>query len=865
MFKAASLIVLFSLTFLKVDAQSDVLNTRISIKIKKQTMVEILNAIEIKAGVTFNYNSKIIPEGRFSINVKDEELSNVLVQLLKPHRLGFSILYGKNIVISKQAKKVSKYTISGYVNDEGSGEKLIGVSIHSRKGIESCVSNQDGFYSMTMLADSIQLVFEMPGYRTEALLLKLSENTVFNVQLKDGISELQYTLSSKIDERPNYKPDEFHFNGKTLKQLPVLFGESDVMKGLQLLPGVRSGNDGTSGLNIRGGGPDQNLVLLDDVPIYNPSHIYGFFSVFNSDVVKDVKLLKGGINARYSGRLSSVIDVRTLDGNNKKLKFQTSLGLLSSKIAIDGPIFKNGKTTFLLAARRSYLDLLSNAAQQIWTPNSNSPLRTSYYFYDANGKLKHSFSQKHQISFSFYTGQDNTFIKNSFSAKDPGKTISERDKQNVFWGNRVLSLRDHHVYNPKLSAWVNASFTTYNFGNESSYEYNEFTDSSKTFNAYNYRFVSRINNSILSYNFEYKPAGSLTLKAGVGMVYHVFQREINTSDSIVQKELVNTSQYYAMEYNSYVDAAWNLRRNISINTGLHCVQYRISGKQFNFTQPRFSFNYKPIKNILLHAAFQRTAQFLHLLTSNTIGIPIDLWLPSTSFARPETANTYSGGISCSKGGYAFNAEAFHKEMSNVIDYKEQANYIGSDNNWEEKVTVGSGRSYGYEFLAEKRNGKTKGWVSYTLSWNYRQFDKINGGKEFPYKYDRRNNLAVLVNHEFTPRLDASLTWVYSTGANYTLPEQVYFVNSGLQKGNAIYVYGDRNNYEFPSYHRLDFGFNFKKFKKNYTRILSLGVYNAYNRQNPFYVNLAYNSDGKRVFEAVSLFPVLPSINYKIIF
>jgi hypothetical protein len=865
MLKSAGLYVFFVLAFFKVNAQNDVLNTRISLKLKKQSMVEILNAIEIKAGVTFNYNSKIIPNGLYSINAKDEELSNVLVQLLNPHKLGFSLLYGKNIVISKQAKKISRYTISGYVNDEVTGEKLIGASIHSRKGTETCLSNQDGFYSLTMVSDSIQLVFEMPGYQNKTMGFKLVDDLVLNVQLKDEIAELRYTVSSKIDERTSYKPDEFHFNGKTLKQLPVLFGESDVMKGLQLLPGVSSGNDGTIGLNIRGGGPDQNLILLDDVPIYNPSHIYGFFSVFNSDVVKDVKLLKGGMNARYNGRLSSVIDVRTIDGNSKKLKLQASLGLLSSKITVDGPIFKNGKTTFLLAGRRSYLDLLSNVAQQVWTPNTNSPLRTSYYFYDANGKIKHSFSQKHQLSFSFYTGQDNTFIKNSFSAKDPGKIVSERDKQAVFWGNKVFSLRDHHVLNPKLSAWVNASYSSYDFGNESSYEYNELTDSSRTFNAYNYRFISSINNSILSYNLEYKPTSTLTVKAGLGMVYHVFQRDVFTSDSIIQKELVNTNQYYAMEYNSYVDAAWLIRRNIRFNAGVNYVQYHIRGDKFNFAQPRLSFNYKPVKNLLLHAAFQRTAQFLHLLTSNTIGIPIDMWLPSTNIAKPETANTYSGGISYYKGDYAFNVEAFHKEMSNVIDYKEQANYIGSDNNWEDKITLGKGRSYGYEFLAEKRSGKTKGWVSYTLSWNFRQFDKINGGKEFPYKYDRRHNLAVLISHAFTPRIDASLTWVYTSGANYTLPEQVYFVNSGLQKGNAIYVYGDRNNYQFPDYHRLDFALNFKKFKKHYTRILSVGVYNAYNRQNPFYINLAYNSEGKRVFEAVSLFPVLPSINYKIVF
>ena len=848
------------------QAQTDVLSKKISVKVRRQTIPEILRQIEEKTGVNFSYNIKIIPEGKFSLSATNEELSVVLVTLLQPHKLSFSVLYGNNIIISKLEKKISKYTVSGYVTDDLSGEKLIGVAVYNYYTLSGTFTNQDGFYSLTLPSDSILLVYSLVGYKTNALPVLLESNTRKNVALKNDNEFPIFRVTSKPDNQNNYKPDEFHLNGRTFRQLPFLFGESDVLKSLQLLPGVSSGNDGTIGLNIRGGGPDQNLILLDDVPVYNPSHIYGFFSVFNSDVVKDVKLIKGGVSARYSGRLSSVIDIRTLDGNNKKLKVQASIGLLSSKLTLDGPLGKKKKTTFILAGRRSYFDVLGSIANLDYFNNRFSPLRSGYFFYDANGKINHTFNDKHNISFSFYTGLDNSFIKNSFSTKDPGKAIKEKDRQSVFWGNRLYSARDHHIWGPKMSAWLNISYSSYNFGNESDYEYTESSDSLKIENTYRYKFISKINNSIFSYNLEYKALDWLSVKAGAGFVLHDFDREINSSsNNIAQDQVSNSERIRAMETNGYIDLLWKLKRKFHLHTGLHFARFNLSDVAYSLPQPRFSLNYKPVKNIILHAAYQRTMQFLHLLTNATVGMPIDLWLPSTRRVSPEISNMVSAGLSYTMGDYQFNLEGFNKNMNNIIEYKEQANYIGTDNDWEDKVAIGRGWAYGAEALAEKRNGRTRGWISYTLSWNYRQFSQINGGRVFPYKYDRRHNIAMLVSREFTPRIDGSLSWVFATGANFTLPDQVYYINSGLQPDNVIYVYGERNNYKFPNYHRMDFNFNFKKFRPKYSRIISIGAYNVYNRLNPFYINPAYNKDGERIFEAISLFPVLPSINYKIIF
>ncbi len=865
MFRRAILVVVLITTAISVTAQSGILSQKITLKLRKQPMSEILKQIEAVSKVPINYNQKILPTGKYSISVEQEELSVVLVNLLTPHKLNYTVLYGRFVVIGVEEKKPIRYTVSGYVYDDSSGEKLIGVSVFNQYTLKGTNTNQDGFYSLTLPADSVKLVFAHIPFNAQVISLNLTTNTSLNVVLKDNTDFPNFTVSSKPDNQINYKPDEINLNARTMKQFPVLFGETDVMKGLQLLPGVSSGNDGTIGLNIRGGGADQNLILLDDVPVYNPSHIFGFFSVFNSDIIKDVKLMKGGTSSRYSGRLSSVIDVRSLDGNSKKLKVQASVGVLSSKLTLDGPLGKKKKITFIVSGRRSYIDLFNADVLTPFFSTQLTPLKTGYYFYDANGKINHRFSDKHQLSFSFYTGRDNLFIRNSFNIRNAQKEITERDRQTIFWGNRIYSLRDHHVISPKLSAWVNASFTTYNFGNESSYEYTENTDTLQITDAYNYRFVSRIQNSILTYNVDYKYTDWLSIKAGTGMVLHKFSRDIRSSANVINRNISETSSNTINEYNGYMEFNWKIRRKLLINSGVHQVYYQLKESYYQGFQPRLSVNYKVKKHWLFHGAYQKNQQFLHLLTGTTAGIPIDLWLPSTANIAPEKSRMVSGGVSYTRGDYQLNFEAFNHKMDNLIDYKNQANYIDIDNNWEQKVTTGSGLAYGYEMLLEKRNGKTKGWISYTLSWNNRQFKDINAGKIFPYKYDRRHNLAFFISHEFNKKIDASMSWVYTSGANYTVPEQVYYLHSGLAPSNIIYIYGDRNNYKFPNYHRMDFGINFKKVNKHFARHLSIGAYNVYNRLNPFYITPSYNDKGDRIFEAVSLFPFIPSVNYKITF
>jgi hypothetical protein len=604
------------------------------------------------------------------------------------------------------------------------------------------------------------------------------------------------------------------------------------------------------------------LILLDDVPIYNASHLYGFFSVFNSDVVKNVKLVKGGMEARYNGRLSSVVDVRTIDGNKNKLKTQLSIGLLSSKITFDGPLNKSKKTTFFAAGRRTYFDLLGSA----FNLSNALPVKTSYFFYDVNGKISHRFNNSHQVSFSIYNGNDNSYVNNTFSLKNPNLFIKERDRQNVYWGNQIMSLRYHHVWHPKITAWFNLSSTAYNFGNENLYQYTENTDTTRYENRIENSLKSSLNDWIVSYNLEFNLSQKIAFKAGLGAIQHNFSRKILfEDDNNIIPEYTDNSIEKSSEVNSYMDFKYDVKKWMQFNAGVQLTIFAIGQKTLYLPQPRINITLPLMKKIQTNFTYQRTAQFLHLLTGQNLGIPLDLWLPSTNKALPEFSDALSFDLNYNIGSFDVRLGVFNKFLYNVIDYKDQSNYIGTTSNWDEKIEVGRGWAKGLELMIEKKVGKTNGWLSYTWSKNERQFNGINKGQIFPFRFDRRHQFAILINHQVNSKFDCFATWTYASGSRITLPESYYNVTDPRFNNQQIFIYGERNKYQLPANHRLDFGVNFKRFYKKYSTILSLGVYNAYNQFNPFYVIPSFNDKGERIFEGISLFPVLPSINYKIIF
>jgi outer membrane cobalamin receptor len=843
-------------------AQDEVLDQKISLNLKQANLEEVFLKIESKLSVKFSYVQKNLKPTRINYRFKNEPLRVVLNAVLKPQNLNYVLMYGNVIVITPLNSTTPKFNISGYVYDQETGEKLIGALVYNNRTFQSCFTNQDGYYSMQLSKDTMYMNIEFVGFEKGVLNVYLDRNLQIDIGLHGNLEYAPQRVTGAYGTGIEAKSDGFVLNSKTIKRIPLLFGESDVLKSLLLLPGVISGNDGTTHLNIRGGGSEHNLILLDDVPIYNASHLYGFFSVFNSDVVKNVKLIKGGMEARYSGRLSSVIDVRTIDGNKNKLKTQLSIGLLSSKISLDGPIGKSKKTTFFVAARRTYFDLIGAA----FNLSNALPVKTSYFFYDINGKITHRFNPSHQLSVSFYNGNDNSFVNNTFSLKNPNNEIKEKDRQNVFWGNQIMSIRYHHVWHPKLTAWLNISRTAYNFGNENTYQYSENTDSTKYENTLSNSLRSSLNDWIVSYNLEYKLNKSLAFKSGLGAIQHNFNRRITfKDDNNIVPQYSDNSREQSLELNSYADINYEVKNRLIINTGIQLTAYNI-GKEFVYMpQPRVNMIIPLVKNLQLYSNYQRTTQFLHLLTGYNLGIPIDLWLPSTEKALPEFSDAFSADLNYDFRKFNFRVGVFNRFLYNVIDYKDQSNYLGTTSNWDEKIEVGKGWAKGFELMIEKKVGKTNGWMSYTWSKNERQFSGINNGSIFPFKFDRRHQFAVLINHQLNQKFDFFVTWTYASGSRVTLPESFYNVTDPRFNSQQIYIYGERNKYQMPDNHRLDFGVNYKRFFKTYSTILSVGVYNAYNRFNPFYVLPSFNSKGERIFEGISLFPILPSINYKITF
>jgi len=842
--------------------QTNLMNQKVSLKLKNAPMSAFFEAIEKQTDFNFSFNNNVLPSGNFSYHFKNQALDFVLTQILKPHNLEYSLFQNKTIIIRKKTFVAIKRTLSGTITDAESGEKLINAIVFNARTSDYTFSNQDGYFILNLNQDSMDIEVSYVGYFTVVKKMKLTANRTVNFEMKPNLVLPKQTVRSQQFIGVEAKPDEFVLNANTLRKTPSLFGESDVLKALQLIPGVIAGNDGTVSLNIRGGGNEHNLFLLDDVPLYNPSHIYGFFSVFNTDIVKNVKLLKGGLKAEHNGRLGSVIDIRTIDGNKNYIKHKISVGLLSSKFSIDGPLTKNKKTTFMLSARRTYFDLFAKTIGLL----DYLPQKSNYFFYDINAKINHSFNKNHQLSFSFYKGEDNSFIRNTFTSNNNDRAIKEKNNQSVYWGNNLFSLRYLHVFHPKVLGKLQTSYTSYIFGNRNNYEYTENSSSINVNSKYTNDFNSNLNDFITNYTLDYLPSSFLNFKVGGNYILHSFQRKIESNSNAA-----NTNNYLsiatttAKEMNAFVDILIKPNKRLNANIGVSLAVFDISKEFVYLPQPRLSIDYLVNENQIIHAAFQTTTQFLHLLTSSTYGIPLDLWLPSTLKAPPEFSNQYSLGYKIGFNKFSVNIEGFYKKMFNLIDYKDNANYLGSETNWEEKIVVGEGESRGIELMIEKKEGATTGWVSYTLSKATRTFEGVNNSKAFPFRFDRRHNLSVFVNHQINKKIDAFVTWTIASGARITLPEKVLYIKDPNQKDQIVYVFGDRNKYQLPVNHRMDVGVNYRKYYTKWSSILSIGLFNAYNQLNPFYVSPVVKSDGKRVFEGVSLFPILPSINYKIQF
>lgn len=781
-------------------------------------------------------------------------------------------------------------TISGYIDESETGEKLLGGTIYDLNSGKGTITNDYGFYSLTLPIDSVRIRISYIGFTTQVFEDYLENDIQINFSLKNQMLNEVEILSSK-EEFIHQKSEmsSIDLSMDKVKNLPAFFGENDIMKTIQLLPGVQTGSEGTSGIYVRGGGPDQNLILLDGVPVYNASHLFGFFSVFNSDAINSTKLVKGGFPARYGGRLSSVIDIKMKEGNMKKFHGQGSIGLIASKISLEGPIIKD-KTSFILSARRTYLDILAKpfiAANQRnqnskGSENSSSSTSGGYYFYDFNGKINHKINEKHRLYLSNYMGRDKAYLDFNVNYNIDSLAQSENSQSELSWGNIISALRWNYMLNNKVFINTTLRYSKYDFlislGNETQSVNNANNSSITNIRNYSYAYLSNIEDWSAKVDVDWMPNPDHLVKFGVGDIYHTFIPGVTTIDFGSADTSIGLNyggqNHYAHEVSFYGEDDWKVNKNLKGNAGIHISSFFVGSKNYSFLQPRLSLRYLINDKSSFKMGYSKMGQFLHLLTNSGIGLPTDLWVPATEKIKPQFSDQIAIGYARTfNDEIELSIEGYYKTMNNLIEYKDGASFNDAQNDWQEKVHVGKGSSYGLELLIEKKIGKTTGWIGYTLSWTNRLFDSINFGNTYPYRYDRRHDIGIAITHEFNERINCGIVWVYGTGNAVTLGLESYSSFNSSMVGDlpnfnlsnpsvtTIDHINSRNNYRMPAYHRLDVSVNIKKEKKWGERTLSFGVYNAYSRQNPFYLEFTRNENGDPQLSQFSLFPLIPSITY----
>jgi hypothetical protein len=616
--------------------------------------------------------------------------------------------------------------------------------------------------------------------------------------------------------------------------------------------------------------------------------LFGFFSVFNADAINNVEIFKGGFPSYYGGRVSSVVDINMKEGNMQKFHGEGSIGVISAKMMLEGPVIKD-KTSFIVSARRTYIDALLKPIIASSQSGSDDKTNAGYYFYDFTAKINHRFSAKDRIYLSFYAGDDKFYVENEYRGGD-SNTVSEYDA-GISWGNMVTAFRWNHLFTNKLFSNVTLTYSRYRFLTdiESRETYETIDDSQNPPKTsikkeyYGADYNSGINDWSGKIAFDYIPSPNHYIRFGASAIYHTFNPGAMAYTVMSAKATYGANTVNSIEYSAYAGDDIRLTGRLKTNIGLHWSGFSVRNTFYNVLQPRVSARYLITDDMSLKASYSRMAQYIHLLTNSNIGLPTDIWVPVTDVLKPQSSHQVALGLVHNfKERYEISLEGYYKTMSNVIEYREGASFINADNNWENKVYQGNGTSYGVELFARKNLGSLTGWVGYTLSWTDRQFDQLNDGKPFWYKYDRRHDISIVVTNRFSKRVEMSGTWVFGTGncvsipiAIYEMPNPVNPVKSAMSsfvEYREYYDFSKRGNYRMGAYHRLDLSVSFIKQRKKTERRWVIGVFNAYNRKNPFYMDVraeykpGYNSESRKYeYVQYSLFPIIPSVSYQLKF
>ena len=762
-----------------------------------------------------------------------------------------------------------KYTLSGFVKDKTSGEDLLGANILIKEINKGTTTNVYGYYSITVPKGEYTVVVSFLGYDDYKFKIKLNKDIKQNIEASPSsiMTDEVVVTGEKSDENiRDTKIGAVKLPVAQIKKLPAFMGEVDIMKTLQLLPGIQSANEGNGGFYVRGGGPDQNLVLLDGATVYNASHLFGFFSIFNADAIKDVNIIKGGMPAEFGGRLSSVLEVSMKEGNNKKYHIEGGIGTIASRFTVQGPILKD-KASFIFSARRTYIDILMDP----FIADDAQMKGSGYYFYDLTGKVNYRFSDKDRIFLSGYYGKD------VFAFAKPDKNF----KVEIPWGNGVASLRWNHLFNKKLFMNVTAVLSDYQFqfGAEQ--------------NKFEFKMFSGIRDYTGKVGLTWYPMVKHKVKTGVEYIRHIFSpTSVTARIGATNFDSGKINKQYANDMAIYLSDEYEFNENLSIVAGLRGTWYQNVGPydrfikdkngintdtivyapgeviaQYKHVEPRLSVRYVLNSKTSLKASFTQNYQYVHLANVASATLPTDVWVSSTDVVKPQFSTQYSVGFfrNFKDNMFETSVEVYYKDMDNLIEYQD-GKTPGDDvgDNADNNFTFGKSNSYGVELFLKKRYGKFNGWIGYTWSKTTRWFDEINNGDPFPAKYDRRNDLSVIVSYEFNPKWQVSAIFVYATGNASTMPISRYIVD-----GRISVEYGDRNSYRMADYHRADISVTWtpgalkkKKFKSSW----NFSIYNVYNHYNPYFIYFEekgsisqgdYSVTGKQV----SLFPILPALTW----
>ncbi|PCJ65256.1 MAG: TonB-dependent receptor [Bacteroidetes bacterium] len=777
--------------------------------------------------------------------------------------------------ISQMGHAQESYTLSGYVKESGSKELLIGVTIYTADKTAGTVSNNFGYYAIQLPAGKHTMIYNFVGYTQVIKEVTITKDVVMDVLLKSAQTDIGEVVvkgsktHKKVSEEVRMSTIEIPI--KTIKEIPALLGEKDVLKVLQLMPGVQSGSEGQSGLYVRGGGPDQNLIILDGATVYNAQHLFGFFSLFNGDALRSVELVKGGFPARYGGRLSSVIDMNMKDGNKEKYTGELGIGIISSKGLIEGP-FAKGKGSFIVSGRRTYIDIL---AQPIILAVNNGNT-AGYYFYDLNAKANYEIDAKNRVYLSGYFGRDKFYL----NVKESFNDNSYKSKINFGWGNATGTARWNHIVNPKLFSNTSLIYSFYELAIKADEEEN----GQELFSV---RYGSGIRDFSLKQDFDWYANNDHKVKFGGVVTHHTFTPDaLVIKDNLFGESLNRKTEYKSIETGFYIEDEWKISKRLKSLYGVRLSTFSSNDKVYVNPEPRLALAYNLKSDLAVKASYATMNQYIHLLSTSGVGLPTDLWVPATEKVKPQNSQQVAAGIAkdFEKQNFSLTIEGYYKTMNNIIGYKEGASFLAlqesSDGaqsiSWEENITSGKGTSYGAEILVQRKQGRLTGWVGYTLAWTKHKFPELNNGKEFYARYDRRHDVSVVATYKLKKNMTLSATWVYGTGNAITLPLSTYQISTlgsrAFKEQFGYYQpgteYTDRNDFRMRAYHRADIGLQVTKEKKRGLRTWEFSAYNLYNRKNPFYYTIGpeerFNSQSKQVLKQISLFPILPSIswNYK---